>query len=55
MCGFDDAHHVAIEGLATHDKQQCFDNAVDAANAIADQVVQNHKLRLEANDDDGKV
>jgi FMN-dependent NADH-azoreductase len=55
MCGFDDAHHVAIEGLATHDKQQCFENAVEAANAIADQVVQNHKLRLEANDEDGTV
>uniref|UniRef100_K3X8W3 FMN-dependent NADH-azoreductase n=1 Tax=Globisporangium ultimum (strain ATCC 200006 / CBS 805.95 / DAOM BR144) TaxID=431595 RepID=K3X8W3_GLOUD len=52
MCGFDDPHHVAIEGLANHDKQVCFDNAVREANAIADQVVRNHKLRLDANNED---
>lgn len=52
MCGFDDAHHVAIEGLATHDKQTCYDNAVREANAIADQVVRNHKLRLDVNTED---
>ncbi|TMW62789.1 hypothetical protein Poli38472_005407 [Pythium oligandrum] len=52
MCGFDEAHHVAIEGLSTHDKQECYVNAVKEANAIADLVVKNHKLRLEANDVD---
>lgn len=49
MCGFNDPHHVAIEGLATHDKQTCYENAVHEANSIADQVVRNHKLRLDAN------
>lgn len=51
MCGFDDPHHVAIVGLATHDKQECYDNAVREANAIADQVVRSHKLRLDANEE----
>lgn len=52
MCGFDEAHHVAIQGLATHDKKECYENAVKEANAIADQVVKNHKLRLEANEEE---
>ncbi|KAL4159974.1 hypothetical protein PRNP1_000546 [Phytophthora ramorum] len=47
MCGFDDAHRVAIEGLAMHDKEECFQNAVHEANSIADKVVQNHKLWLD--------
>ncbi|RLN88739.1 hypothetical protein BBJ28_00019195 [Nothophytophthora sp. Chile5] len=49
MCGFDDPHRVAIEGLAIYDKEECFQNAVKEANAIADQVVQNHKLQLDSN------
>ncbi|EGZ23632.1 hypothetical protein PHYSODRAFT_482680 [Phytophthora sojae] len=49
MCGFDDAHRVAIEGLAMYDKEECFQNAVREANCIADKVVQNHKLRLDVN------
>lgn len=49
MCGFDEPHHVAIEGLTNHDKQVCYENAVHEANEIADQVVHSHKLRLEAN------
>ncbi|KAK1939347.1 FMN-dependent NADH-azoreductase [Phytophthora citrophthora] len=51
MCGFDDAHRVAIEDLATHDKEECFRNAVREANCIADNVVQNHKLRLDMDDE----
>lgn len=49
MCGFDEPHHVAIEGLANHDKQVCYESAVREANEIADSVVRSHKLRLEAN------
>lgn len=39
MCGFDDGHRVAIEGLANHDKEVCYQNAVGEANVIADAVV----------------
>ncbi|KAG7390373.1 hypothetical protein PHYPSEUDO_008201 [Phytophthora pseudosyringae] len=49
MCGFGDAHRVAIEGLAMYDKEECFQNAVNEANCITDKVVQNHKLRLDMN------
>lgn len=51
MCGFDESYLVAIEGLATHDKQVCYENAVAAANQVADRVVQERKLRLDANDE----
>lgn len=49
MCGFDDAHRVAIEGLAIHDKEVCFENACREANTIADTVVSNNKLKLTHN------
>ncbi|DAZ96736.1 TPA: hypothetical protein N0F65_012313 [Lagenidium giganteum] len=51
MCGFDQAHHVAIQGLASHDKEASFQDAVKHANALADEVVHNHQLRLIANDE----
>ncbi|KAF4315904.1 hypothetical protein BBO99_00007956 [Phytophthora kernoviae] len=50
MCGFDDAHRVAIEGLAIEDKEKCFERAVEEANCIADKVVRIHKLQLAMNE-----
>ncbi|KAG3252599.1 hypothetical protein PI124_g2844 [Phytophthora idaei] len=49
MCGFGDAHRVAIEGLAKNDKAEYFQNAINKANSIADNVVQSHKLSLDRN------
>ncbi|KAF1790844.1 Flavoprotein-like domain [Phytophthora cactorum] len=49
MCGFGDAHRVAIEGLAKNDKEEYFQNAINKANSIADNVVQSHKLSLDRN------
>jgi hypothetical protein len=37
---------VPIEGLSTHDKQVCYEQACKQANSIADEVIQNHKLKL---------
>ncbi|KAG3223318.1 hypothetical protein PC129_g6006 [Phytophthora cactorum] len=49
MCGFGDAHRVAIEGLAKNDKEEYFQNAINKANSIADNEVQSHKLSLDRN------
>lgn len=49
MCGFDESYHVAISGCATQDKAVVYEKAVNEIKAIADKVVQNHKLHLEAN------